>query len=120
MSKSINRPLIWHSYFLHSFHPFTFTFERETEFCTVRVRQPTKEVLSFCWEIISSWETNCHLSSKHHCEGNICLKEIVSNTRLDLQTGSDYFSGFPANVLIVRLLLGLFFFTVLIPNKDKY
>ena len=40
------------------------------------------------------------LSSKHHCEGNICLKEIVSNTRLDLQTGSDYFnpcSGFPAN-----------------------
>ena len=26
--------------------------------------------------------------SKHHCEGNNCLKEIVSNTRLDLQTGS--------------------------------
>ena len=31
-------------------------------------------------------------------------------TRLDLQTGSDYIFGFPANVLIVRLLLGLFFF----------
>ena len=51
--------------------------------------------------------------------GNICLKEIVSNTRLDLQTSSDYFSDFPANVLIVRLLLGLFFFTVLIPNNLK-
>ena len=24
--------------------------------------------------------------SKHHCKGNNCLKEIVSNTRLDLQT----------------------------------
>ena len=27
--------------------------------------------------------------SKHHCDGNICLKEIVSNTRLDLRTGSN-------------------------------
>ena len=43
----------------------------------------------------------------------------MSNTRLDLQTGSDYFSDFPVNVLIVRLLLGLFFFTVLIPNNLK-
>ena len=58
--------------------------------------------------------------SKHHYEGNNCLKEIVSNTRLDLQTGSDYFFGFfPANVLIVHLLLGLFFFTVLEPNNRK-
>ena len=31
------------------------------------------------------------LFSKHHCEGITCLKEIVSNTRLDLQTDSDYF-----------------------------
>ena len=26
--------------------------------------------------------------SKHHYEGNNCLKEIVFNTRLDLQVGS--------------------------------
>ena len=43
----------------------------------------------------------------------------MSNTRLDLQTGSDYFSGFPTNVLIVRLLLGLFYFTVLILKNLK-
>ena len=42
------------------------------------------------------------------------------NTRLDPQTGYDYFSGFLANVLIVRLLLGLFFFTVLIPNTKRH
>ena len=59
-------------------------------------------------------------NSKHHCEGNKFLKEIVSNTRLDLQTGSDYFSGFfLAKVLIVLLLLGLFYFKVLKPNNRR-
>ena len=58
--------------------------------------------------------------SNHHCEGNNCLKEIVSNTRLDLQIGSDYFYGFfPANVLIVHMLLSLFYFTVMKPNNLK-
>ena len=40
-------------------------------------------------------------NSKHHCEGNICLKEIVSNTRLDLQTVPidcfHFYCVFPAN-----------------------
>ena len=35
--------------------------------------------------------------SKHHCEVNNCLKEIVSNTRLDLQTSYDFSGFFPAN-----------------------
>ena len=43
MSKSINRPHIL-SFCLH-FHLFIFMFERETEFCTVLVRQSTNEVL---------------------------------------------------------------------------
>ena len=43
----------------------------------------------------------------------------MSNTRLDMQTGSDYFFGFPAIVLIVRLLLGLFYSKVLISNILK-
>ena len=66
MSRSINRPHILsfciHIFRIHFFHPFIFTFERETEFCTVRVQQPKKKVLSYCWEIISSWETKCHFS----------------------------------------------------------
>ena len=44
MSKSINRLHIL-SFCIH-FHLFIFTFERETEFCRVRVQQPTNEVLS--------------------------------------------------------------------------
>ena len=56
--------------------------------------------------------------SKHHCEGNNRLKEIVSNTRLDLQTGSDFSGFFPANVLIVHLLLDLLYFIVLKPNNN--
>ena len=43
----------------------------------------------------------------------------MSNIRLDLQIGSEYFSGFPANVLIVRLLLGLLYSRVLISNILK-
>ena len=59
----------------------------------VRVRQPTQEVLSF---VGRSFYPGRQIAkdSKHHCEGNNCLKEIVTNTRLDLQTGFDYFFGF--------------------------
>ena len=59
--------------------------------------------------------------SKHHCEGNNCLKEIVSNTKLDMQTDFDYFFWFfPANVLIAHLLLGLFYITVLKRNTRSF
>ena len=51
--------------------------------------------------------------SKHHCEGNNCLKEIVSNIRLDLQTDSDFSGFFLQTVLNVHLLLDLLYFTVL-------
>ena len=59
---------------------------------TNSVRQPKHEVLSFVGRSFHSGRKIAK-DSKHHCEGNNSLKEIVSNTRLDLQTGSD-FSGF--------------------------
>ena len=56
----ILRGFLYSIFFLHSFHPFTFTFEREIEFCTVQVRQSTKRSVFFVLgEIILSWETNC-------------------------------------------------------------
>ena len=53
------------------------------------------------------------IDSKHHCEDNNCLKEIVSNTRLDLQTGFDFSGFFLQTVLNVHLLLDLLYFTLL-------
>ena len=69
-------------------HSFFHTFERETEFCTQFGfdSQHRKCFLLLGDHFILG--DKLPLYSKHHCEGNTCLKEIVSNTKLDLQTGS--------------------------------
>ena len=79
--------------YIHSFH---FIRERDRVLQTVRFdSQQTK-----CFLIVgSSFHPVRQIAkdSKHHREGNNCLKEIVSNTRLDLQTGSDFSGFFSAN-----------------------
>ena len=66
--------------YIHSFH---FIRERDRVLQTVRFdSQQTK-----CFLIVGrSFHPGRQIAkdSKHHCEGNNCLKEIVSNTRLDL------------------------------------
>ena len=126
MIRSINRPhilSIQHSIFKHSFHPFIFTFERETEFCTVRVRQPTKEVISYYWEIISSWETNCHFPRSTTARAIFFLRRLCPTQDLIYtQVPTDcFYSGFHANnstSCYVHLFCS-FYFTVLIPNNLK-
>ena len=79
--------------YIHSFH---FIRERDRVRQTVRFdSQQTKCVLI----VGRSFHPGRQIDkdSKHHYEGNNCLKEIVSNTRLDLQTGSDFSGFFPAN-----------------------
>ena len=95
--------------YIHSFH---FIRERHRVLQTIRFNnQQTK-----CFLIVGrSFHTGRQIAkdSKHHCEGNNCLKEIVSKTRLDLQTGSDFSGFFLQTVLNVHMLLGLLYFTVL-------
>ena len=96
--------------YIHSFH---FIRERDRVLQTVRFdSQQTK-----CFLIVGrSFHPGRQIAkdSKHHCEGNNCLKEIVSNTRLDLQIGFDFFDFFfLQTVLNVHLLLDLLYFTVL-------
>ena len=95
--------------YIHSFH---FIQERDRVLQTVRFNsQQTK-----CFLIVGrSFHPGRQIAkdSKHHYEGNNCLKEIVSNTRLDLQTGSDFSSFFLQTVLNVHLLLDLLYFSVL-------
>ena len=95
--------------YIHSFH---FIRERDRVLQTVRFDiQQTK-----CFLIVGrSFHPRRQIAkdSKHHCEGNNCLKEIVSNTRLDLQTGSNFSGFFLQTVLNVHLLLDLLYFTVL-------
>ena len=95
--------------YIHSFH---FIRKRDKVLQTVRFdSQQTK-----CFLIVGrSFHPGRQIvkDSKHHYEGNNCLKEIVSNTRLDLQTGSDLSGFFLQTVLNVHLLLDLLYFTVL-------
>ena len=95
--------------YIHSFH---FIRERDKVLQTVRFdSQQTK-----CFLIVGrSFHPGRQIAkdSKHHREGNNCLKEIVSNTRLDLQTGSDFSGFFLQTVLNVHLLHDLLYLTVL-------
>ena len=70
--------------FIHSFH----TFERETEFCTQFGFDSQHRKCFLLLEDHFILGDKLSLFSKHHCGGNTCLKEIVSNIRLDMQTGS--------------------------------
>ena len=100
--------------YLHTFiHFISYERERDRVLQTVRFdNQQTK-----CFLIVGrSFHPGRQIAkdSKHHCEGNNCLKEIVSNTIFDLQTGSDFSDFFfPQTVLNVHLLLDLLYFTVL-------
>ena len=82
---------------LHTFIHFI-SYERDRVLQTVRFdSQQTK-----CFLIVGrSFHPSRQIAkdSKHHCEGNNCFKEIVSNTRLDLQTGSDFFGFFLQTVI---------------------
>ena len=64
-------------HFLTYIHPFHFIRLRERLSCTnSSVRQPTKEVLSDCWEIISSWEIICHYSRSTTARAILVLRRL--------------------------------------------
>ena len=95
--------------YIHSFH---FIRERDRVLQTIRFDSQQMK----CFLIVGrSFHPGRQIAKdlKHHCEGNNCLKEIVSNTRLDLQTGSDVSGFFLQTVLNVNQLLDLLYFTVL-------
>ena len=104
---------------------------RETEFCTVRVRQPTKKVLSYCWEIISSWEMNCQLSRSTTARAIFVLRRLRPTQDLiytQVPTDCFYF-GFhaiwflmqtiPHTALFISFALFILFYSTDLPNNLK-
>ena len=91
-------------------------------FCirTVWVQQPIKKVLSYCWEIISSWETNCYFSRSTIARAifvlrRLCPTQDLIYTQVPTDCFLFWFSCKQFHMLLCSsLLLCSFYFSVLI------